>query len=95
MDAKIETGTRDLLDLNGRYTIAPETTFDNMLNDVHCLLESADAVVEAVMDGMEDEGGQMIADAHRMVPRMLCGVRYQLEMVRNLVAAAHVAVNGG
>jgi len=93
LEVATQAPDRKLLAINGRYTIAPETTSADMLNDVHCLLESADAVVDAVIEGMEDEGGQMIANAHQMVPRMLYGVRYQLEMVRNLVAAAHVATD--
>lgn len=94
MNAKIELETtarmpdRELFALNGRYTIAQGTTAANMLNDVGCLLESANAVIEAVIDGMEDEGSQMTADAHRMVPRMLYGVMYQLEMVRGMVSAS-------
>lgn len=94
---KLETAARmpdrELFSLNGRYTIAPETTAANMLNDVGCLLESVDTVIEAVIDGLEDEGGQMIVDAHRMVPRMLYGVRYQLEMVRNMVNASFPRVD--
>jgi len=79
---------RELLSINGRYTISPATTREQMLNDVGCLLESSRAVIDAVIDGMSNEGSQMAANASKDVPRMLYGVLYQLEMVGNLAAAA-------
>lgn len=74
--------------LNGRYLIAPATTARNMLEDVACLLESATATVQAVIDEISDEGSQMSANASKDVPRILFGVLYQLEMAGNLAKAS-------
>lgn len=84
---------RPFLSINGAYTIAPGTTSEEMLNDVGCLLEAAIATIDSINDGLQDEGGQMAAEASRNVPRMLYGVLYQLEMARNLAAAAFVPAN--
>lgn len=83
--------TRELLTINGQYTIAPGTTADDMLNDVGCLLEASTAIIQAVIEGMSDQESQMTANASKDVPRMLFGVLYQLEMVRNLSGAAHTS----
>lgn len=84
---------RELFSLNGRYTIAPETTAANMLNDVACLLEASTATIQAIIDGIGDESSQMAANASKDVPRMLFGVLYQLEMVGNLTEASFPKAN--
>ena len=94
MNAKIKLETsarvpdRELLAINGRYLIAPDTNARDMLNDVACLLEAATATIQAVIDGIGDESSQMAANASKDVPRVLFGVLYQLEMVGNLAAAS-------
>ena len=80
---------RELFAINGRYKISPETTAYDMLNDVGCLLEASTSTIQAIIDGMSATDSQMAASASTDVPRMLFGVLYQLEMVRNLAIAAH------
>lgn len=82
---------RPLLSINGDYTIAPTTTSVDMANDVGCLLESARAAIDIVIDGLSEEGSQMTANASVQVPRLLFGVSYQLEMVGNLVSAMRIS----
>jgi len=82
------TPERELLTINGRYMIAPTTTREEMLNDIGCLLESCRSVIDAVIEGISEEGSQMAANASKDVPRILYGVLYQLEMVGNLAAAS-------
>lgn len=85
---------KPLLSINGDYLIAPSTTSEDMLNDVGCLLEAAMATIDSINDGLQEEGSQMAAEASRNVPRMLYGVLYQLEMVKNLTEAAFPAKAG-
>jgi hypothetical protein len=89
---KLETAeqrpVRKLLSINGSYTIAAETSIEDMLNDIGCLLQASMSTIQAIIDGLSDEGGSMAANASCDVPRMLFGVLYQLEMVGNLAQAS-------
>lgn len=71
-----EIPLRHFLKINGRYTIAPDTAPQDMLDDIGCLLEASTATIEAVIEGISNEGSQMAANASKDVPRMLYGVLY-------------------
>lgn len=71
-------------ELNGKYLISPETRNIDKVNDAGCLLASAESTLIAVMDALEDQSGNMIANP-RMLAEMLYGVQYQIQMTRSLV----------
>ncbi len=74
---------RELFSINGRYTIAPETTSAQLTDDIPCLLECAKAIVETVLDAANDPGGQVYSNPGQ-VARMLFGASYLLEMVQSM-----------
>lgn len=82
----VATAPREFWGLNGKYQIAPETNHSEMANDAGCLLEASEANLEAVIDALEDEGGNIVASP-RLMASMLYGVRYQMQMAHRLVWA--------
>lgn len=71
--------------LNGTYLIAPDVRAIDLVNDASCILEASRAGVQALIDGIGDEGSQMSSNPKDAVA-LLFGVLYQLEMVSNIVA---------
>jgi hypothetical protein len=85
-----DTHALEILKAEGRYVVAPGTTAVDVMNDVGCWLESAQATIDLVIDGISQEGGQIAANP-RMVASTLFGVMHQLRMVEaGIVAANHL-----
>lgn len=84
-----ETDTRkpqEFFSINGTYLIAPDVRSIDLVNDVACILEASRAGIQAVIDGISDQGSQMAANPKDAVA-LLFGVLYQIEMIGNLVQA--------
>ena len=74
--------------LNGNYQVAPGTTCNDLHDDIGCWLESIHSTVDMIIDGLQEEGGQIAANPN-MVAQVLYGVRYQVEMVKGALSASH------
>ena len=85
-----EPQAREFWNLGAEYQIAPGAKARDLLTDAGCLLEASLAVVQALIDGLGDQGSQMSANPKDAVA-LLFGVLYQLEMTKNLVNASEVA----
>lgn len=86
-NATEQQDVRTFFQINGRYVVAPDSAPDDLLNDIGCLAECAEAGLQAVVDGISDEGSQMAANPKDAV-RLLYGVLYQVQMMANLAGAA-------
>ncbi len=85
MNARANTTiAREFLSLNARYCIDPSSEAGELACDAGCLLEGVIHTIQAVIDGMSDKTSDMAANAERQVPCMLFGIKYQLEMVKNI-----------
>lgn len=73
--------------LNANYLISPDATLEDVTSDASCFLESAQAGVQAVIDGIGDPGSQMAANPGDAVS-LLFGVLHQVQMARSLANAA-------
>lgn len=73
--------------INGRYIVASGAEPGDLLDDIGCLSECAEAGLQALVDGISNEGSQMAANPKDAV-RLLYGVLYQVQMMANLAAAA-------
>lgn len=80
---------RELLSIGARYLIDPSNTASYLQLDAECLIDASTASVQALIDGLSDADGPM-RDHPEQVVAMLYGLRYQLEMVRNIVDAMEV-----
>lgn len=74
---------RELFSINGTYLIAPSTTSRDLTNDIPCLLECVEAIVETVMDAANEPDGQTYSNP-RQVARLMYGASYLLEMVQSM-----------
>jgi hypothetical protein len=83
----VDTHDHKFFSLNGRYVVASETSVEDMLNDIACLLDSAKTILQVVIDGMRDENSEMATNASRDVPSLMYSALHQLEMVGNLAEA--------
>lgn len=85
--AQSNTSGRPFWALNGSYEIGAETRALDAENDALCLLESIEATVRTLVDGLEGDDGKGggLADQPSQVAQVLYGVKYQIQMVRNLV----------
>lgn len=79
---------RELLSISARYLIAPTNTASHLQLDAACLLEASTASVQALIDGLSVSAP--MRDHPEQVVAMLYGLRYQLEMVMNIVEAMEV-----
>lgn len=73
--------------LNGKYTIAPETTLNDVQNDIGCLLECSSAIVNTIMDAANEPNGQLWANPQQ-IASLTYAADYMLQMVTNLHEAA-------
>jgi hypothetical protein len=84
-----DTHALEILKAEGRYVVAPGTTAVDVMNDVACWLESAQATIDLVIDGLS-ESESVVANPD-MVGNTLFGVLHQLRMVEaGIVAAGHL-----
>jgi len=72
--------------LAASYSIDPNNLPGDLADDATALLSSVHAVLDAVTDGLCDDGSQMQANP-KDVAALLFGAQYQLRMVENLVKA--------
>ncbi|KQU69127.1 MULTISPECIES: hypothetical protein [unclassified Rhizobacter] len=50
-----------LYQLNGRYRIDPANSNDDLLNDVGCLLEAVEGVLQGIVDNNDDTSTAVLA----------------------------------
>lgn len=84
----------EFFSLNGRYVIDPDSTRDELINDAGCFFDGIKGILEAVINGLEDEGSDMSANVKKEVPRLLWSAMHQVHMVQNLCAASFQAPEG-
>lgn len=84
------TEPRTFWSLGGKYTIDPKTSSQEMANDVGCLLMTARAAVDAVIEACNNTDGQLYANPKDMA-NLLYGAIFHMEMVDNLVGAMKLA----
>ncbi len=89
----VAVAPREFWALNGKYEIAQETSHTQMANDAACFLEASEATLDAVVDALEDGGGNLIANPRAMA-LMLYGVKYQMQMAHRLVWAMDAKKQG-
>lgn len=77
---------RPFFGLAASYSIDPDNLPGDLANDAICLLTSVSAVLEAVTDGLSDDGSQMQCNP-KDVADLIFGVQYQVQMTRNILAA--------
>lgn len=75
--------------INGSYLVAPDSDPNDLLNDVGCFAECAEAALQAIIDGMSSEGSQMQANPNDVV-KLAFGIMYHVKMMANLANAAIV-----
>lgn len=81
---------RPFFSLNGKYAIDSETSFQDLQDDVGCLMESSTALVQVIIDGLAESGSAMHDNPEKEAVPLLYGLLYQLQMVHNLVGAIEV-----
>lgn len=72
-----------LFSINGTYLIDPKTTSAELQEDISCLIECVGAIVNCVMDGMQEDDGQMQANP-RQVANLMYGADYMLQMIGSM-----------
>ncbi|MGY1408356.1 hypothetical protein ACW5EG_02050 [Luteimonas sp. A611] len=88
----MDTNTLAIWQGSGSYIADPSTTPRNMLDDAGCFMETAEALISTIIDGLEDEGGTLAANP-RQVATALHGIRYLLQIGHNMSGAAHSQMN--
>lgn len=92
MNARANTAiARELFSVNGRYLIDPTSKAKDLAADASGMLEGVIQTVQAIIDGLSDEGSDMTANVQRQVPGMLFGLLYQLQMVQGLTESLESA----
>lgn len=78
--------------LNAAYAVSEGADSEDLINDVACLLEGVDAIMQTLIDGLSEKDSQMCANLKDAVA-LLFSAKYQTEMAKNAAMASLRRVN--
>jgi len=79
--------TAQFFTLNGKYQVSPDTTANDLHNDIGCWLECVKGTLGALIAGVEDAGGHLRANPNDMAS-LLYGARHFVELIEGAFRAS-------